>query len=185
MLGQAPGPDRPADRLSRLVADRRTEVDEQLTPPILRPPWAKRVAQKVKGGDRIGLTSIPVFAVDDLRLLRVELKSAVDETLLQRCLQMFSLPARSAVADRIIGIPLEWDGRLVPLHPRIEGVVQKQVSQQRTDNTALRRPSRPCLQASIRQLHRGFQPPFDMEQHPFILSVVTHPTPTWGFLSDR
>ncbi len=53
------------------VADQETKVDEVLAPPVLRSPWAKRVAQEVEGGDRILQTPIGIFAVDDLGLLRM------------------------------------------------------------------------------------------------------------------
>ena len=64
--------------------------------------------------------------------------------------------------------------RVGALHPPVEGVVQEQVGQQRADDTALRRASLPLLQAPIRQLHLGPQPPLDVEQDPVVLGVVAH-----------
>lgn len=72
---QLPTTDDLTDPLRRLVADGRTEVDKVFPPPILRPPWAKRVAQEVESGDRILQTPVGIFAIDDLGLLRMESQS--------------------------------------------------------------------------------------------------------------
>jgi hypothetical protein len=37
------------------------------------------------------------------------------------------------MADHIIGITLERDGRMVPPHPHIERVMQKEIRQERAD----------------------------------------------------
>jgi len=87
---------------------------------------------------------------------------------------MLGLFPCAAVTERVIGISLERDVRIVPLHPRIEGIVQEQVRQQRAGDSALRRAALPRLQAPVRHLHRDPEPALDVEQHPLIVSVMTH-----------
>jgi len=180
---QLPAPHFLANRFRRFVADRRTEVDKELPPPILRPPRAKRVAQKIETGNGIVLTPIVILAVDNLGLLRMELQSTIREALLQRIFQMFGLLPCAAVTNTIIGVPLEGNARIVPLHPRIEGIVQEQVRQQRTDHAALRGTFIPPLKLPIAQLHRGRQPSLDIESYPLVLGMVTH-RPHQEFMID-
>jgi hypothetical protein len=39
------------------------------------------------------------------------------------------------VADRIIGIALERDARMVPTHPHVECIVEKEIRQEGTDHS--------------------------------------------------
>lgn len=54
-----------------------------------------------------------------------------------------------AVDDGIVRVPLELDVRENPSHPMVEHVVQKQVGQQRTYDSTLRRALRPLLQRAV------------------------------------
>ena len=52
-------------------------------------------------------------------------QSAVSEPPLKRCTQRPRLRLTAAVADRIIGIALERDARMVPTHPHVECIVNR------------------------------------------------------------
>src|SRR3974390_3618625 len=103
------------------------------------------------------VSSAPIFilAVDDFRLLRMKRQSAVSEPPLKRCAQRPRLLLTAAVADRIISIALEGDPRMVPTHPHVERVMEKEIRQEGTDDPALRRPSYPADEAAIRHLKRA------------------------------
>ena len=59
-------------RLAGGIAHGGAEVDEVLPVAILRPPGAKRIAQKVEFLVRVLTPPIVILAVDDLRLLRMQ-----------------------------------------------------------------------------------------------------------------
>jgi hypothetical protein len=80
------------------------------------------------------------------------------------------------MADRIVGIPFERNGRMVPRHPNIERVMQKEIRQDWADNPALWRASFPRNEASIRHLHGRLQPSFDVEKHPRTVRVFADRT---------
>lgn len=80
------------------------------------------------------------------------------------------------MADRIVGIPFERNGRMVPRHPNIERVMQKEIRQDWADNPALGRASFPRNEASIRHLHGRLQPSFDVEKHPRTVRVFADRT---------
>lgn len=73
---QGPCPDSPPDFRSGLIAYCRTEVNEILTPAILRPPGLKRVAQEVKLFVDVSAFPVIILAVDDFCLLRMKLQFA-------------------------------------------------------------------------------------------------------------
>jgi hypothetical protein len=60
-----------------------------------------------------------------------------------------------AMRDDIIGIALEGDGRVFPVHPGIERIMQEEVCKDRTDATALRHPLSPLDEGAILTLHGG------------------------------
>ncbi len=78
------------------------------------------------------------------------------------------------MANSIIGIALERDVRMVPLHPHVERIVEKEVSQDRANHPTLRRPSVSADKAPVRHLHRRFQPSLDVHQHPRAIRVLAH-----------
>ena len=137
---QVPTPDFPPNRFRRLVADRRAETHEESAPLVLRPPGPERVAQKVEGCCGALPSPIAVLAVDNLRLLSVQLKPAFHKATRQSALQMVCLPLAATMADDIVGIALEPDGRVVSFHPRIEHIMQEQIGKKRTCDTPLAEP---------------------------------------------
>jgi hypothetical protein len=68
-------------------------------------------------------------------------------------LQGIPEPARfffgSAVADNVIRVSLERDGREAPLHPSVKSIVQEPISQDGADYPTLRRPCRTRDDATI------------------------------------
>jgi len=62
------------------------------------------------------------------------------------------------VQNNIISVALEWDVRVFPLHPTVERVVKKKVSQPGADNRTLRGSSFPADQGSIRHAHGCLEP---------------------------
>src|ERR1700680_1928492 len=68
---------------------------------------------------------------------------------------------------------LERNVRRGPRHPHVERLVQKQVRQQGTDDTTLRRSRCPRDDAAVLHLHRRLQPALDVEQHPRTIRMTT------------
>src|SRR5215471_3054690 len=58
------------------IAHRRAEVDEALAPSILRPSGTEGVSEKVKFLIGIRTTPVVILAVDDFRLVRMQLQLA-------------------------------------------------------------------------------------------------------------
>src|SRR5262245_33357651 len=80
------------------------------------------------------------------------------------------------MADRIIGIALERNVRILPSHPCIERIMQKEIRQDRAYDPTLWCASLPRDEASIRHLYGGFQPSFDVEKHPRAIRVFADRT---------
>jgi hypothetical protein len=78
------------------------------------------------------------------------------------------------MADRVVSVAFERDGRILPLHPEIELIVKKEIRQHGTDNGPLRRPARPVNQVPIWHAHGRPQPPFKVEQNPWTVRVPPH-----------
>src|SRR5205814_3783154 len=78
------------------------------------------------------------------------------------------------MADSIIGVSLERDVRVLPLHPTIERIVKKKVSQYRADYRALRGSSFPADQGPVRHAHGCLEPSLNIQQHPFAVGVMAH-----------
>ena len=100
----------------------------------------------------VGMVSAPIIilAVDDLCLLRMKRQPAFHKPLLKCIPQRRCLLLTPAVADRVIGIALKRDAGMVPLHPLVERVVEKEIGQQRTDD---------ALNAKGNFDHRRIPPP--------------------------
>src|SRR5215216_1888664 len=71
-----------------------------------------------------------------------------------------------AVTNSVVRVALERDARKAPRHPRVEGVMQKQVRSEWAYHPALWRPRPARHDAAVLHLHRGLQPALDIEQHP-------------------
>ncbi len=76
------------------------------------------------------------------------------------------------MADCIIGIAFERNARKHPTHPRIEGVMQKKICQQRAYHSTLRCSGFPFLDSPIGHLHRSLQPSLDVQQDPGLLTML-------------
>src|SRR5215472_2500801 len=116
--------------LRRCLADARTEVDEELPPTILRPPGLKAVPKEVEFLVQEVSTPVIILAVDDLRLLRMKLQSALGKALLQRISEFLRLLFTDAMAESVVGESLERDVRIMLGHPSIERVMEEQICQQ-------------------------------------------------------
>src|ERR1019366_4597933 len=123
----------------RLVGNCRTEVDEVLPITILRPPRPKRIAQKIELLVWVRPSPILILAIDNLRLLGMKLQPTVLQASGYRRPNLLGLLLRSAMHDGIIGKTLKRQLPILRRHPPIKRIVQKQISQQRTDDTALDR----------------------------------------------
>jgi hypothetical protein len=159
---QFPLPHGIAYRFCGFVADCRIKSDEKCTPPVFRSPGPKRIAQEIKLLLRIISSPIIIFTVNNPRLLQVKLQSTFRKPLFNRHPKSFRFGFAPTVTNPIIGIPLEGNPRIPPLHPHIERIMQKEIRKQGTDHPSLRSPFLPMNQAAILQLHRGLQPSLDV-----------------------
>src|SRR5271163_1734426 len=62
------------------------------------------------------------------------------------------------MADSVVGISFERDGRILPSHPTIERIVKKEIRQHRADDSPLRAASLSANQGPIRHAHRRPEP---------------------------
>src|SRR5215471_7472302 len=83
------------------IAHRRAEVDEVLAPSILRPSRTKGVSKKVKFLIRIPTTPVIILAVDDFRLVRMQLQLATFQPCLNAALDGLRLLLAYAVRDEV------------------------------------------------------------------------------------
>ena len=65
---------------------------------------------------------------------------------------------------------------MFPLHPTVERIVKKEISQYRADNRTLRGSSISTDQGSVRHAHGCLEPSLNIQQHPFAVRVVAHGT---------
>jgi hypothetical protein len=128
---QVPTPELSSEVAGGLGTRRRTEVDEVLPPAMLRPPGSKRIAQTVEPFVWVGPAPILIFAVDNLRLLRMKRQPTLGKPLLQLLPQALCLRLRLTMTNRVIGIPFDRDVRVVPLPPPIERIMHEEIRQQR------------------------------------------------------
>jgi hypothetical protein len=73
---------------------------------------------------------IIILAIDDLRLLRMKLQSAFSKALLKRIFEDLRLRLTYAMAESVVSEPFKGNVRMIPGHPPVERVMQKQVAQQ-------------------------------------------------------
>jgi hypothetical protein len=69
----------------------------------------------------------------------MQLQVALFHPNFQSCLERLRFLQTPTVADHIIRVSLERSTRISPAHPFIEPVMQKQICQQRANDSALRR----------------------------------------------
>src|SRR5215831_7518936 len=135
-------------------------------------PRPKLVAEEVERLDRIVPSPVGIPAVDELCLLRMQHQPAGREACLQRVSQCLCLLGTPAVADGIVRVPFERDAGKVPRHPHVEGVVQEQIREARTDNPTLRSSCRTRINAAILHLYWSLQPALDVENHPRAIRML-------------
>src|SRR5713101_3194907 len=97
--GQPPAPHLLAHLGHRVRAHRRREVDEELTPSILRPPRAKRITQEVEPFLGIPAPPVVILAVDDARLAGMDLQPTLRESMSDALQDLLRLRLRPAVRD--------------------------------------------------------------------------------------
>ena len=107
-----------------------TEVDEGLTPSGHRQSRPKGIAEKVELDVLTLAVPVIVLAVHDLGLLRVKLKTAFLQTSSDRFEHVLRLSPALGVNDHIVSIALEPNGRIGPVHPKIECIVHEEIRQQ-------------------------------------------------------
>lgn len=163
-----------AHLLGRLVAHRRAEIDNVLAPAVLRPPGSEGIAEEVELLLGITSPSVVILTLDDLRLFGMKCTFAPGESPAKSRHKPLSLSFTFAVANDVVSISLERDMRAVLLHPEIEGMVEKEIRKDWADDPALRNPPLRVDEGTIFKLHRGFQPPFDVEEHPWRIDVHPH-----------
>src|SRR5208337_2434714 len=162
------------DRLGGLVADRRQEADKILPPAILRASRLKGVAEEVELDMFVAPRPAIFLAGHDPGLLWMKLQAAFCEATADGFQHRSSFLLAPAVDDSIVRITLEADARVVPIHPPIECIVQEQIGEQRTNDTALRGSLPPLHERSVRTFDRGAQPPSNVETNPSQIRVAGH-----------
>jgi hypothetical protein len=124
---QAPLPHGLTNRLCRLIADRRIETDKESTPAVLRSPRPKRIPQEIEFLLRRIPSPVIILTVNNLRLLQVQFQPTFSKTPLNRHPKTFRFGFAPTVTNPIIGISLERDLWIIPLHPLVERIMQKEI----------------------------------------------------------
>jgi hypothetical protein len=152
---QPPTPHGLPHRFGGPGTDRWREVNEILPLAILRPAWTKRVAQEIEAllGERT--PSVGILAVHDVCLVRMQFQMALRLPHSDARLKPARLRFTLAMRDDIIGVALEGDGRLFPLHPGIERIMQEEIGKDRADTTPLWDPLPSLDEGAILGLHGG------------------------------
>jgi hypothetical protein len=116
-----------AYRFCGFVANCRIKSDEQFTLAAFRSPRPKRKAQEVKLLLRIFSSPNVILTVNNLRLLQAQLQATFRKSPFYRHSKTFRFGFAPTVTNPIIGIPLERNPRILPLHPYIERIMQKEI----------------------------------------------------------
>src|SRR5208337_2784411 len=132
------------------------------------------VAEEVELDMFVASRPVAILAVHDPGLLRMKLQAALRKATSDGFQHRSGFLLAPAVDDGIVRVTLEANARIVPIHPQIECVVQGQIGEQRTDDTALRGSLRPLQESPIRTFDRGAQPPSNIQTDPSQVRVVGH-----------
>ena len=132
---QRPPSDCLPDRLERSRTSRWQEGSAIATAVPDRLSRTKGVAEKVKRLDRKVATPVRVLTIDELRLRRMKNQPTGPEADLQGIPEPARFFFGSAVADNVVRVSLERDGREAPLHPPVESIVQEQIGQDGADHS--------------------------------------------------
>src|ERR1700740_951107 len=165
-------------------ADGRVEATEQrLVPCFLNQSWPKAVAEEIKLDVRILSFALSVLAVDDLGFRRMHFQTALCQTCSKRALEGLGFLLVSTVNQPVIGISTPGKVGVCPRYPEIECVMHKQIRKNRTDDTPLRGAARTLHFCPVLAFHWRLQPPFDVQQRPFALHVLSD-SPQQEFVVD-
>ena len=127
---ERPTPNLSADALQRLRAGSGLETVREDASVGLHPhdlPGSKLEAEKVEMDVGVVVLPVRILAIDDLRLLWMQHQLADREAVGNRAPEGSRLLDALAMTNNIVRVPLEWDVRERPRHPRIERIVQEQV----------------------------------------------------------
>src|ERR1700751_502739 len=160
----------------RRAAGRVAATEQRLVPGFLNQSWPKAVAEEIKLDVRILSFALSVLAVDDLGFRRMHFQTTLRQTCLKRSHEGLGPLLVSTVNKTVIGIPTPGKVGICPRHPKIERVMHKQIRENRADDTSLRRAACTLYRCAVLAFHWRFQPPFDVEQHPFALHVLSDST---------
>ena len=72
----------------------------------------------------------------------------------------------------IICVTLKGDFWIIPYHPFVKSIVQKQISKKRSNDRSLRNALVPFYLLSLFCLIRNNKPSVDIQQHPVLISVL-------------
>ena len=114
-----------------------------------------------------------VFAVHDLRLVGVQLEAEGPEPGGDGGPKRSGLFLGVAVGNDVVRVALERTSRMFPVHPTIERVVHEQVGEQGRDRRSLRGSLLSWDEGPVGHQYGGFQPPFDVQQDPPFVGVVS------------
>lgn len=109
-------------------------------------------------------STVIILAIHYPGFQRMQCQMALGKPLFQRCEQLLGLHLRSPVANGIDCIALKRNAGKLLAHPSIKHIVQKQIAQQGTYYTALRRAFVACQLAPAFQLHRSREPSLNVQQ---------------------
>src|SRR6516225_8340013 len=124
---QVPASNLHPNSLHRLIHYGWTEVDEELSPAILRSPRSKRKASEIKFLVGIRPSPVLILAIDNLRLLRMKLQPTFPQTRSYGCPNLLGFGLRSAMHDGVIGETLKRTLRIPLRHPPVKSIMQKQI----------------------------------------------------------
>ena len=119
------------------------------------------------------VTALRVFAVQVLRLVGMQLKAQRPEPLDEAGAQLSGLLLGVAADDHIIRVALEPTAGVFAVHPLVERIVHEEVREQRRDRGSLWGSDLSRRGGSVCHRHGGFEPPFDAQQHPPLVGVVS------------
>src|SRR4029078_10080389 len=134
--------------------------------PSARQPRPKRVAEKVELLVWVVAASVIVLAIDGLSFCPDAALARIPRTASQ-AMPATSLPAPhcdNGRSHRRHNARTGWP--MVPPHPDIERVMQKEIRQDGADDPTLWRSSLPRDEAPIRHLYGRVQPSLAVEKHP-------------------
>ena len=176
---EPPAPNGLGYKLSR---SRRTEGDEERTPPIFRLSSPKRVPEKVELRAGVITSSIVILTKDHVGLLGMQLQPTA---------QSIQLPPQPQPVLHFCNdtrhhprsVQTEWSGNTWPSNSRI---MQKQIRQQGANDSPLRRPLFPRDKLAVWHLYRRCQPALDVQHDPLLVSILrTARISAWSMLSKK